>query len=189
MLMISILVCIYYICQYIGLTIILVYCVTCSRRSHTATCCSTSYLWCSNNTQLLTAIYLPATYITTSNTHKHVDPTTYASLYPQFTSVKSRCYINTQNDVAESRKRSENGFSCLQKTQNTQESGPNEALPDSIHRYIRAIRSSKENWSLLLQTHAVNKRQDIKVAPKCSVSHDVVSATPPEKVYLSVCFS
>ena len=70
MLMISIIVCIHYICQYIGLTIILVYCLTCSRRQHTAICCSPSYLWCSNNTQLLTAIYLPATYITTSNTHK-----------------------------------------------------------------------------------------------------------------------
>ena len=49
---------------------------------------------------------------------------------------------------------------------------------------IRASKSSKRNWSLSLQTHAVNKRQDIKVAPKCSVSHDdVVGATPTEKVY------
>ena len=49
---------------------------------------------------------------------------------------------------------------------------------------IRPSKVRKENWSLSLQTHAVNKRQDIKVAPKCSVSHDDVAiATPAEKVY------
>ena len=43
------------------------------------------------------------------------------------------------------------------------------------------VRVRKENCSLSLQTHAVNKRQDIKVAPKCSVSgDDVVSVTPAE---------
>ena len=49
------------------------------------------------------------------------------------------------------------------------------------------VKVRKENWSLSLQTHTVNKRQDIKVAPKCSVSRDdVVSATPAEKVYTIV---
>ena len=98
--MISIIVCLYYICQYIGLTIILVYCVTCSRRQHTVTCCSTSYLWRSNNTQLPTAIYLPATYITTSNTHKtRILLRTQICTHSSRLHVKSKCYSITQNDA------------------------------------------------------------------------------------------
>ena len=127
---------------------------------------------------------LSKTYITTSNTHKtRITLSTQICTHSSRLHVKSKCYINTQND-AQSYDRDQKEIVHVCKSCKTHKSRV--LIKPYLIRCIaiRASKSSEKNWSLSLQTHAVNKRQDIKVAPKCSVSRDdVVSATPAGKVY------
>ena len=79
----------------------LIYNVKCSRKQHTiiGTCCSTSYLWRSNNTRLLIT-NLPSTYITTCNKHKTRIPLrTQICTHCSWLRVNSKSYIITQNEA------------------------------------------------------------------------------------------